>query len=572
MDIDYFLRTIEPFRSEPASPQRSNYRKDSRPCELAELAETLARGLPVLTPDEVRSEAKARSEAVFGHLNNLKNIIDTLEPSIQKRWINKTKEKRKKILLQAFPDIALCHCPDLQALKAISTNAASVASKSALMWPQINLEDLLKPRHLLIFLNSRGRNPPDAFAMADWDACRLGAISRAVDIVFLNHHVMMFTGRRTPETYGELVAWNDHPEAIDWFIKQRGLPPGAGLHTLKVQERLYLFLVDCCKAILHEISADSIEHVRQVVQPEPLSVISSDTGVVSLANVAAEAPYRLPANLDIKRVYSIIAAKYSAAEDHFWALREDPGYFAETMLDFSEHAPERLRNINGHLHPTLTDPRTESIFSKHVIKSVIVSAVASFQHWGVLCERIKKLLDLQKAYKAQILPEKDLPLEFALAFYETYHHLVQLAKTPLGFLKLGFHASPPIRPFFMRRSKNSNETVLAVEDNPVRPKTKSAEALCWIFSALADEDASYFYGFNALVDELEYLIQTDLEAKTLISSWVADKISNLAVYSQAMHQIELYQPWSATFQDGMLEHEEEIRKDFAETSKNLDSL
>lgn len=68
-------------------------------------------------------------------------------------------------------------------------------------------------------------------------------------------------------------------------------------------------------------------------QPAPPPLASSETGLALLATVRAEAPYRLPASLDPTRLQGIIAAKRSAAEDHIWSLREDPGYFAGVVLD-----------------------------------------------------------------------------------------------------------------------------------------------------------------------------------------------------------------------------------------------
>jgi len=40
------------------------------------------------------------------------------------------------------------------------------------MWPAINVEDLVKGKALLLLLNSRGRNTPQMFAHADFDAMR----------------------------------------------------------------------------------------------------------------------------------------------------------------------------------------------------------------------------------------------------------------------------------------------------------------------------------------------------------------------------------------------------------------
>lgn len=142
------------------------------------------------------------------------------------------------------------HRPDIQAFKSSNHN------KELYLYPEINLEDLLKPRLLLLFLNSRGRNQPAGFARADIEACRFGQTAAIIVPEFLNEYVMMFTGRHKPETYGELIAWDDHPDAFDWLQSLRGHHPGEGILVLQIQDRLYKFLVDCCKSILHDITAE----------------------------------------------------------------------------------------------------------------------------------------------------------------------------------------------------------------------------------------------------------------------------------------------------------------------------
>lgn len=56
----------------------------------------------------------------------------------------------------------------------------------------------------------------------------------------------------------------------------------------------------------------------------------------TLAAMAAEAPYRVPANINFDQLQAVIAARRSAAEDHIWVLREDPGYFRDAVGDEGE--------------------------------------------------------------------------------------------------------------------------------------------------------------------------------------------------------------------------------------------
>ncbi|OCL06401.1 hypothetical protein AOQ84DRAFT_411066 [Glonium stellatum] len=462
----------------------------------------------------------------------MNSIIERYEATIQKRWIKKTKEQRK-ILLAAWPQMSTSHRPDFAAFKTKTAGQTGNSRRDAYIWPCVNLEDFLKSKQLfLLFLNSRGRNKPDAFAHADLRACRFGLTSCALVPAFLNEHVMMFTRRHTPETYGELIAWDDHPEAFQWLRSQRGAHPGEGLSILSIRERLYGFLVGCCKTILHEISEDTLIDPNVSIQPETRSVSGNETGLVLLATTAAEAPYRLPANLDLNRLESLIAAKLSAAEDHVWALREDPGYFAETLLDWKEHRQECLPDTLDRKHPAFSNSLQERIFWEHVIGNPIVSALVMVEMWGSTHEQIVTLQLLKEKYVDSVSSDKDLPEEYALAFYKLHHHLQQFSKGPIGALKAGLSHPHP------------TNTKIQVTKRTSIPKDQSRDELVWIFMTLFDEQQLHLA--------------------------VTNQISDLSVFSQCLYQIELYQPWAATFATEMAAKEDEIKKEYLETEKSFE--
>jgi hypothetical protein len=130
-----------------------------------------------------------------------------------------------------------------------------------------------------------------------------------------------------------------------------------------IQDRIYRFLMDCSKAILHDESAEELENNTIPIEPEPPSLSSnrSSDGTISLAVTAMESPYRLPANIDFAHLEAIVGAQLSAAQDHLWTLREDPGYFADTVLEHKDHRHELSLDTKGKRHPLL-DPVRESIF------------------------------------------------------------------------------------------------------------------------------------------------------------------------------------------------------------------
>ena len=513
------------------------------------------------TAEEVCNEALPRARSIFSDWTLLNCIIERYESAIRKRWLRKTREQRKTILLAAWPGMSPTHRPDFDAF-ARRKPGRQLMSKDPYMWPHINLEDLLKPKLFLIFLNARGRNHPGAFATADEDSVRCGIVTKNLVPAFLNNYTMMFTGRNMPDVYGELIDWDDEPDAFLWLMAHRGIQPGEGLQLLQIQERLYHFLVECCLAILHDIPRESLSQGDIPIQPEPPALSTSEAGLNSLATVATEAPYCLPARLDLVRILGIIAAKRSAAEDHIWSLREDPGYFADVVLAMKEHQLETLLDTRGNRHPSLR-PHTEGAFWNKMLGIVVADAYVSLACWDEVHRQITDVQLLIAKYKNDILPEKDLPEELLKAFDYT---LEQFTKGPIHKLKVSLPASPPIRALFVREPPTPNSSIIRVRKQR-SPGDKDKELLFWIFETMWDEQQLHLAGLNTLMDEMDRLIQSDFKLKELISPWVANIVSDLSVVSECRHQISLYQPWAAGFENALTEHEEYVKGKFDDAVK-----
>ena len=301
-------------------------------------------GLPMLkmiSAESARSESEHYRSEIFENWKLLQTILERHEATIQERWAKKTKQQRLKILLAAWPNMTLHHRPDFDAFRreSLAERERSTRFKDAYMWPYINQDDLSKLNTLPLLLNARGRNPPRVFAMADENASHLGLVSKALVPAFLNEHVIYFSDKDFPSHYGELITWEDSDSAFEDMTTGKGMHPGHGLTILQQQQRLYGFLVKCCKEILHDSPADRLTSDEYPIQPEPSLPGESATDFASLALMSTEAPYRKPASLNLARLKSLLSAKVAATEDHIWALREDPSYFADSLLDLKEHRP-----------------------------------------------------------------------------------------------------------------------------------------------------------------------------------------------------------------------------------------
>ncbi|RYP76428.1 hypothetical protein DL769_003634 [Monosporascus sp. CRB-8-3] len=241
----------------------------------------------VVMPADVRQEAKDRPRSIFANYELLRHILERHEATIQKRWEKKTRKQRLTILAELWPGMPTTHRPDFGFRKnAGRLDDAAVQHRGSFIWPYINQEDLAKAKTLPLLLNA----------------------------------------------YGKTMASSQ-------------FPLGEGLLILECQDRLLEFLIRCCRKVLHDIPLPDLVSNAYAVQPELLFNTNSDkTDFTSLTKLAEKAPYRPPAELDLKKIESLLAARAARAEDHIWTLREDPGYFADQLLKMKEHREDVIKS------------------------------------------------------------------------------------------------------------------------------------------------------------------------------------------------------------------------------------
>lgn len=493
----------------------------------------------------------------------LNQILMRHEETLRKRWTKRTKDARKKVLVQARPSMPERHRPDFRALERESPKQLQNSKfRDSFLFPYLNLEDLSQSRPLLLMLNSRGRNLPCAFAHADFEAIHVGHVSGAIQPAFLNEYTMLLHGQTTPETYGKLLSWDEHEHAFDWMLSGLHFHPGMGLLVLQIQQEVLEFLVRCCQIILQDLSFNSLTDSSIPVQPEPAPLLPHESAYTSLAALAADAPYRVPARLDFRHLRSLAAARSSAASDHIHALREDPGYFSNVIGDYSEHRQETLLDTNGRRHDVLK----EDLFWDRVVGSALNDAYTAYFIFDTIHKKVVELENLEKRYSKSISPQKKLPKQYQQALLNFNHFLEVTPKGLIYCLKSGVTSSPPLRSLFVREPQELNTTKIVVRSKQnVSPK----DELLRLFQLLWDNQQAFLYGLPNLMDELERLVESDREQKQRLSGWVSSHVSDLALLAQMKSQLNLYQPWASTFENDAVEHGEAIKADYVKSISSV---
>ncbi|KAF1985439.1 hypothetical protein K402DRAFT_334493, partial [Aulographum hederae CBS 113979] len=350
-----------------------------------------------------------------------------------------------------------------------------------------------------------------------------------------------------------------YPDAKKWHKNRQEVRATEGLLVLEIQDRIYQFLVACCREIFSDVSMDVLSDKSVEVQPEPRSV-SLPIKDQTMLSKAIEAPYRVPAQMDLDRLEGMVAAKLSAAKDHFWSLREDPGYFAETLLQWREHRTPTTVTPEDPDIPWRGNPEQEAISWDVCLRNVVATALDRVNEWTPVLDQIRALQRRQEQHKGAIAYEKDLPEELAWAFHKIIHAFEVKAFEVIGRAALDFMASPPMRPYVDRipaPEEGPSKFYFSWKDPRLLPRGKARNHLFTLVATLEDDEKRDFAGLNLLVAEWERHVDSNPGMKALISSWVAGGMADLSVYAHIMHQIYMYQPWAATF-DTMMTAEEKV--------------
>ncbi|KAK3685317.1 hypothetical protein B0T22DRAFT_442499 [Podospora appendiculata] len=333
---------------------------------------------------EARRLAKERSIKIIAAFSRLSEIIGRHEGMIQKRWMKKDRAQRLRILLKAWPNMPKMHRPDTQAHQTeLRRSGSELASESrqAYLWPYINQEDLLKSHHFLLLLNARGRNSPLDFSYFDLDAMFYGHFWEGIDVrvipdgykMILNHvtiadarnYAMIIPCGLLGE--GQVVGSYHMPGDHQFTLAD-------GLMILEAQERLMGFLVECCEEILHD---------------NPSPVLISDT---------------LP---------------ISAIEDHFWALREDPGYFAEQLEETTDHlVPEMFLGIKDRLAQGGIPWNSEALHRKYCPDNTLPANVPEDYMHAVLRFRfiLQRSIGQFRRVRSDVGPDENRVLPTAIIY------------------------------------------------------------------------------------------------------------------------------------------------------------
>ncbi len=532
--------------------------RNYKPITFDHMSTTIAQDLlnhDIMPLQACRSYAKLASERIFHYWDALKEGIEPFEALIRKLWKAKSKAQKKAILLAAWPDINLQHRPDIEhRLKGDFADKA--ANMRAYAWPHINLEDLLRPNALLIFLNARGRHPPSHFSHSDLELAPFFKVPKAILDLRKDNFIMSFLGKQSAKEYGALGAWEQASAMKEAINTGRFVHMDHGIQILCIQSHTLQFLGRCVYQILKDCPSNPSNAL--VPQPQPPYLTENDSLYSSMEIVAREAPYRLPTRLDFSRLQALSSARKSQAIDNVVALREDPGYFAEAVEQFRDNRPELILDQDGGSHDHATD---FPLYAK-VLRHLASDAHCAVFYWNHIHKSIIKVQELHTKYTSSISVEKDLPVELSASLSSLRFFIQMISLDIITNIKTAFAASPALRKYHFRdpNHESGSRTYYVVHNTNVEIESRALhKILAWkyLFETNKLRDA---FTLHNLLDEFERLMQVEPHAKEAISPYIADHISQLSIMSVCLHQLHQFQPWAAKIENDKFDYPSDKRR------------
>ncbi|TEY37780.1 hypothetical protein BOTCAL_0509g00060 [Botryotinia calthae] len=496
------------------------------------------------TYTEINDRAREISTKVLDNYQILRCIIDRKERALRQHWKNKSNAQRHYAQFfrwQLNPDK--------------DSASDNVSHRNDYMHPQLNVEDLIKVKSMLLLINSRGRNPPHIFANADLRAADLGVISGALPLRFLKDHNLLLEGEST-ETYGRLVPWTDE-KMKQKILAGFGHLPHQGLLILEIQDNLYLFLVSWCKALLQGIEIATIW--RLPIEPEPPLLVEA-SGDTAIASIAMETPYRLPSKLDLNRMQAVVTAKRLSSEDYIHDLREDPGLFADALMEESEHRLERVLDDEGRAHSSIGTPE----FWEDVSLGLVRDAYCNLIGWDIASKQVERLAILKEKYAFLSHTRNDLPEELLKELLSIKNVLKALNAAYKNRGIGGISTSLPFRHQF-RQVPGTSGNALSVEriskENTTVVDIQKEDLMIYLLGLIFDPEKHTTLGQSAAMDEIEHMIEQDHQLKAKITPRVSRVLSDVGLIVRIENELDLCLLWTTGLPTDMEIHKDWLDED-----------
>jgi hypothetical protein len=480
----------------------------------------------------IKQNAEQLGHDITRSFITLQKIVGAHEAEIRARWSKMKSLQRRDVLLEAWPNMAEKHRPDLSMGNEIIITKMIGGRESLppgpIYWPYINLEDLQQTQPLLLFLNARARNTPWTFALSELSFCPLAKAPSCLDCGEDEVHMkIIFCKDVEIGIYGEAVeveksvakVYNINADFIDHC-------PRPSLDILRVQQRILKFLVNCSRAILHDKSFDQLMNSQMKAEPPALCPESEDN-YTTFVDTVFLAPYRPRGILDFSRLRNyVLAALIIRRIMHGLCVRIHLTWPIPLLIS------PRM-GLNGlKTHTETLIPLQSRWNTREVVSQIVDDAYTNLVFWDRL---FKPLDDLSKQFDCGILRDKDLHEHFHTVVNISLH-LRRMFADLSHVLRFYSWGAPEMRDWYFRQGEEI-VTKISTRNSP--------EILAEIAHHLSyfDEKLSHHMDeawFNTAIDRLDTLIKSSDMARKTISPTICGLLTKISIILECLRQMHIW--------------------------------
>ena len=281
------------------------------------------------------------------------------------------------------------------------------------------------------------------------------------------------------------------------------------LLVLEIQQHIYTFLLQMGQSILHDFTA---EEIKQQPTQVPLQPRDESLDLASFTARVLFKPYLPFGKVDMEPLLTNVGSRKDLARDHLTLLREDPGYFLASMQEWKEH--------------------TELGNCYEVAKEIIYTAIADILYWDRLFSHANVLSNT-----GYIAEESWIIVMDAISSIRDRLELN---------LILGLPCSPRMRQYY-----DWSDVSPLMKHNP----PDAVYRIHILFELLAARDKRVPHNIHHVIDEIQHALDTDSALDELLTQWIMQQLSDLAVLLKVEISIEkLDYRRHSMLKKGALEH------------------
>lgn len=302
--------------------------------------------------------------------------------------------------------------------------------------------------------------------------------------------------------------------------------------VLLTQEKILAFLLACVRSILQDLSDDCLFSAPITDEP-PISqiIINKSLDHVSFTDVLQLAPYRGWDSLNFTQLRGYVQSILTTHQSHIWAMREDPGYFADTIQEFLDHSPYAISSTCApHLPHALAQLPG---YDRQALDAILGESFALLSSWDLInthLERHEQLVRDGASKQEQVGPI----LQLDKLVRHTGNRLLKI-------IYASSRAAPAVRSLILRDCCSAIYAHKYIYHSRI---TANEKEVLQLFDRFHCEDSESlvvhpaFLSFH--IERIDRLLQTSATARRMISGRMMSLLTDVSVVTELLRQLRLW--------------------------------